>query len=266
MYAFDYQRPTSLAAALAVLADDSARVVSGGQTLLPVLRARLASPATLVDVARLAELKGIRQEGSTLVIGAAETHADVAASAVVRQTLPALAALAGQIGDVQVRHRGTLGGSVANNDPAACYPSALMALEATVHTNRRKLAAADFFTGMFSTALETGELVTAVSFPACSTAAYVKFHNPASRFALIGVFAAKVGGKTRLAVTGGGSGVFRWTAAEQHLDGGGAVAGLATVALDVGLFTGDLHGSAEYRAHLTRVVSARALDKALAKA
>lgn len=261
MYAFDYRRPATLAAALDLLADDSARVISGGQTLLPVLRARLAAPATLVDVARLEELKGIRVEAGRLVIGAAETHADVAASAVVRQAVPALAALAGQIGDVQVRHRGTIGGSVANNDPAACYPSALLALDATVHTSRRQLAAAEFFTGMFATALETGELVTAVSFPACSAAAYVKFHNPASRFALIGVFAAKQAGTTRLAVTGGGTGVFRWTAAEQHLDGGGAVAGLATVALDAGLFTGDLHGSAEYRAHVTRVVSARALAR-----
>jgi aerobic carbon-monoxide dehydrogenase medium subunit len=260
MYDFGYARPQSLDAALTALgADDAALPLSGGQTLLPVLRARLSAPSTLVDLARLAELKGIRDEGGRLVIGAAETHAAVAASPVVQAALPALARLAGGIGDVQVRYRGTIGGSVANNDPAACYPSALLALDAEVVTNRRSLAAAEFFTGMFSTALEPGELVTAIAFPHCAAAHYEKFKNPASRFALIGVFAARLGGAIRIAITGGGTGVFRWHAAEAHLQGGGAVPALDSVPLELDLFTGDVHGSAEYRRHLACVVTRRAL-------
>lgn len=260
MYDFAYTRPDTLAEALALLGgDDMAQPVSGGQTLMPVLRARLAGPSQLVDIGRLSELKGIAIEGERLVIGAAETHADVAANPIVQSALPALARLAGGIGDVQVRHRGTIGGSVANNDPAACYPSALLALDAEVRTSRRTLAAADFLTGMFSTALEPGEIVTGLSFPRCASAHYEKFKNPASRFALIGVFAARPSGHHRLALTGAGNGVFRWRDAETYLDGGGALDGLADVPLDIDHFTGDLHGSAEYRSHLARVVTRRAI-------
>lgn len=260
MYDFAYSRPLTLAEALTALGDDEAALaLSGGQTLLPVLRARLAAPSTLVDLARVSELKGVRDEGGTLFIGAAETHADVAASPIVQTAVPALARLAGGIGDVQVRHRGTIGGSVANNDPAACYPSALLALDAEVVTSRRRLSAEAFFAGMFSTALEPGEIVTAIAFPHCAQAHYEKFKNPASRFALTGVFAARLNGAVRIAVTGGGTGVFRWRAAETHVQVGGSIDALDTVTLDPHLFTGDLHGSAEYRQHLTRVVTRRAL-------
>jgi aerobic carbon-monoxide dehydrogenase medium subunit len=260
MYAFAYARPHTLAEALTALGDDDAALaLSGGQTLLPVLRARLAAPSTLVDLARLSELKGIKDEGGMLLIGAAETHADVAASPIVQAAIPTLSSLAGGIGDVQVRYRGTIGGSVANNDPAACYPSALLALDAEVVTSQRRLSAEAFFTGMFSTALEPGEIVTAIAFPHCARAHYEKFKNPASRFALTGVFAARLNDAVRIAVTGGGTGVFRWRAAEAHVQAGGAIDALDTVSLDPGLFTGDLHGSAEYRQHLTRVVTRRAL-------
>lgn len=262
MYEFSYLRPGSLEAARAALAgDDSAQPLSGGQTLMPVLRARLAGPSQLVDLSRLGELKGIRSEGGRLVIGAGETHAEVAGSSAVQAALPALARLAAGIGDVQVRHRGTIGGSVANNDPAACYPSALLALDAEVTTSDRTIAAADFFTGMFATALEPGELVTLVSFPHCAEAHYIKFKNPASRFALIGVFAARLGGAMRIAITGAGTGVFRWSEAEAHLSGGGSADGLMDVALPADRFTGDLHGSAEYRQNLARVVTRRALQQ-----
>ena len=260
MYDFAYSRPESLAEALTALGNDHAALaLSGGQTLLPVLRARLAAPSTLVDLARLSELKGIKDEGGKVLIGAAETHADVAANPIVQAAVPALARLAGGIGDVQVRYRGTIGGSVANNDPASCYPCALLALDAEVVTSRRRLSAEQFFTGMFSTALEPGEIVTAIAFPHCTQAHYEKFKNPASRFALIGVFAARLDGAVRIAVTGGGTGVFRWRAAEAHIQAGGAADALDTVSLDPGLFTGDLHGSAEYRRHLARVVTGRAL-------
>lgn len=259
MYAFDYHRPATLAQAIGLLtADDMATPVSGGQTLIPVLRARLAAPSQLVDLARLPELAGISERGGRLWIGAAETHAAVSQNALVRRMNPALAALAGRIGDVQVRHRGTIGGSLANNDPAACYPTAALALDAEIVTSRRTLPADEFFTGIFATALQPGELITAVSFPDCQAAHYEKFRNPASRFALVAVFAAKLGGQARLAVTGAGAGVFRWTAGEVHLDAGGNPLGLAGVQLDPIMFTGDMHGSADYRSNLTRVVAARA--------
>jgi carbon-monoxide dehydrogenase medium subunit len=260
MYDFGYSRPQTLASALDALGeDDAALPLSGGQTLIPVLRTRLAAPSTLVDLARLAELKGIKDEGGRLTISAAETHADVASSPIVHAALPALARLAGGIGDVQVRYRGTIGGSVANNDPAACYPSALLALDAEVVTNRRRLSAGEFFTGMFSTALEPGEIVTAISFSHCAAAHYEKFKNPASRFALIGVFAARLDGAIRIAITGGGTGVFRWRAAEAYVQDGGAIDALQSVPLESDLFTGDVHGSAEYRTHLAYVVTSRAL-------
>ena len=261
MYELAYSRPQSLADALALLAEDEgAQALSGGQTLMPVLRARLAMPTRLVDLQRLPELAGIRAVEGGITIGAATTHAEVATSADVRAALPALADLAGGIGDPAIRHRGTIGGSIANNDPAACYPSALLALGASITTSQRTLAAEDFFTGMFSTALEPGEIVTAVRFPTCQRARYIKFRNPASRFALVGAFAAKLPSGTRIAITGGGHGVFRWREAEQHLDGGGAIAEIAEHQLDPGHFTGDLHGSAEYRRHIAAVIVRRALS------
>ena len=257
MYEFTYRRPSSLDEARAMLAgSEGSRALSGGQTLMPVLRARLAMPNTLVDLARIEELRGVSMEGDRIVIRCATTHAEVAGSDIVKQHCPALAALAGGIGDPQVRHRGTIGGSVANNDPAACYPSACLALDAKISTDRRKISADEFFTAMFETALEPDEIVTAVSFPACAAARYEKFPNPASRFALIAVFAAWLGGTTRLAVTGGGTGVFRWTGGEQAADQDGD---LAQAHLDDARFTGDLHASAEYRMHLTRVMAQRAL-------
>ncbi|WP_219894837.1 FAD binding domain-containing protein [Aquisediminimonas profunda] len=259
MYDFTYSCPTSLSDALLLLKhDETAQPLSGGQTLMPVLRARLAAPSQLVDLARLPELKGIKVEGGRLVIGGAETHAAVAASHLVQTAIPALASLAGGIGDVQVRHRGTIGGSVANNDPAACYPSAVLGLDADVVTSKRCLSANDFLTGMFSTALEPGEIVTGLSFPVPSSSHYEKFKNPASRFALIGVFAARTAQGTRIAITGSGSGVFRWFEAEAHVDSGGSD-NVSGIALDDSHYTSDLHGSAEYRMHLTRIVTARAL-------
>ncbi|BBE35657.1 FAD binding domain-containing protein [Sphingosinicella microcystinivorans] len=260
MYDFTYRRPANLAEATAFLRGAAdARPLSGGQTLLPVMRARLAAPSDVIDVSQLSELHGISEQDGRLIIGAAETHAAVASNAVVQFVVPALSELAGGIGDVQVRHRGTIGGSVANNDPAACYPSGCLALDAEIVTDRRRIAAADFFTGMFSTALEPDELVTALSFPKCDNAYYLKFHNPASRFALIGIFAAHLSGETRIAVTGSGTGVFRWREAEAQIDTGGA-RDFSQTPLDASLFTGDLHGSADYRQHLVRVLSARALD------
>ncbi len=259
MYDFTYHRPASLDEAKVLIDEnEDAQPLSGGQTLMPVLRARLAMPGALVDLTRIDALRGVNMEGGRIVIGGATTHAEVAQNEQVREHCPALAALAGEIGDPQVRHRGTIGGSVANNDPAACYPSACLALDAEVRTDRRTVPAADFFTAMFETALEPGEIVTAISFAACHDAHYEKFPNPASRFALIAVFAARLGGATRLAVTGGGTGVFRWQEGEQAVDRG---EDLAAAPLDEGRFTGDLHASTEYRIHLTRVMAQRALAR-----
>lgn len=256
MYEFTYRRPGSLDEARRLIAEEDGQALSGGQTLMPVLRARLAMPSMLVDLTRLDELKGVSMEGDRIVILGATTHAEVASNALVREHCPALAALAVGIGDPQVRHRGTIGGSVANNDPAACYPSACLALDAEIRTDRRTIAARDFFTAMFETTLEHGEIVTAVSFPACREAHYEKFPNPASRFALIAVFAARLGGQTRLAVTGGGTGVFRWQGGEEAAGNGGD---LGMAPLDDSHFTSDLHASVEYRMHLTRVMAQRAL-------
>jgi carbon-monoxide dehydrogenase medium subunit len=208
MYAFTFERPTALAEATKRAAA-GAKVLAGGQTLLASMKLRLASPETLVDLGAIQELSGIRREGNNLVIGAMARHAEVAHSADVKSAIPALADLAGHIGDRQVRTLGTMGGSVANNDPAACYPAAVLALGATVHTTARKIAADDFFAGMFTTALNEGELITAISYPIPKRAAYIKFKQPASRFALIGIFVAQTDSGARVAVTGGGNGVFR---------------------------------------------------------
>lgn len=260
MYTFTYERPTSLSDAQRLI-DAGGQALAGGQTLLASMKQRLANPEQLVDLSRVADLQGVCQEGSSLVIGAMTRHADVAANALVRQHIPALAELAGQIGDKQIRAMGTLGGSVANYDPAACYPSAVLALDATVHTTKRKLAAADFFQGMYTTALEAGELITAISFPIPAKAAYLKFKQPASRFALVGVFVAKTAGGVRVAVTGAASsGVFRHAGLEAALSQNFTAASAAAVRIDASDLNTDLHASAEYRAHLIGVLTQRAVQ------
>lgn len=260
MYDFAYSKPTSLADAVATLAaDGEAKALAGGQTFIPVLKQRLNHPSKVVDLARLG-LAGITVSGSTVTIGAMTTHAAVAASAEVRRVIPALAALAGGIGDNQVRNRGTIGGSLANNDPAACYPSAVLALGATVRTNKREIAADEFFQGMFTTALDQGELITAIVFEAPERAAYIKFKNPASRYAMVGVFVAKGPKGVRVAVTGAGQGgVFRHTAAEKALAGNWSPAAVEGVSISADGLNSDIHGSAEYRAHLVGVITRRAV-------
>src|ERR671938_997377 len=216
MYEFDYSRAASLSDAASRLgSDEDARLVAGGMTLLPTLKLRLAKPTQLIDLAAIPSLKGIKEEGDAIVIGAMTRHADVHRSDVVKRAIPALAAMAGMIGDPAVRNRGTIGGSIANNDPAADYPAAVVALNATVRTNKREIAADDFFTGLFETALDQGEIVTAVRFPKVAQANYQKFRNPASRYAIVGVFVAKSPAGVRVAVTGAGPCVFRQTAMEQ---------------------------------------------------
>lgn len=263
MYAFTFERPASVADATRAAAAGGAKVLAGGQTLLASMKLRLANPETLVDLGGIAELAGIRREGNALVIGAMTRHADVAASADVKSALPALAELAGGIGDRQVRAMGTIGGSLANNDPAACYPAGVLALNATVQTTKRKIAADDFFQGLFATALEDGELITGVSFPQARKAAYIKFKQPASRFALIGVFVAQTDSGVRVAVTGGGSGVFRHAGLEQALAKSFTPEAAATVKVDPGELSSDLHASAAYRANLVSVLTQRAVAKAL---
>ncbi|GAB1387171.1 FAD binding domain-containing protein [Melaminivora sp.] len=262
MYAFDYQRPASRDAAQALLSAGG-KLLAGGQTLLPSMRLRLAAPEQLVDLAGVAELAGIHRAGEQLVIGAMTRHHQVAESETVRQAIPVLAQLAGGIGDRQVRARGTIGGSVANNDPAADYPAALLGLGAQVQTDRRQIAADDFFQGMFATALEEDELITAIHFSPVQRAAYVKFRQPASLFALIGVFVAQTAAGVRVAVTGGGNGVFRHSAMEQALSADFSPAAIAGIATDEELMSSDLHGSSAYRAHLVGVMAQRAVAQAL---
>lgn len=262
MYTFNYERPTTLADA-AKLATAGGKPLAGGQTLLASMKLRLANPEQLVDLGRVPELSGIHREGNQVVIGAMARHAEVAASDVVRSAIPALADLAGRIGDRQVRALGTIGGSVANNDPAACYPSAVLALGATVQTPTRKIAADDFFQGIFATALQEGELITAIAFPTPKRAAYVKFRQPASRFALIGVFVAQTDAGVRVAVTGGGNGVFRHAGLEQALTASFTPEAAAGVRIASDDLSSDLHGSAAYRANLISVLTQRAVAKAL---
>ena len=263
MYAFNYVNPSSVSGAAAELAKDDAKLLAGGQTLLPTMKQRLASPAIIVDLARVAGLTGIRREGDAIVIGAMTRHADVATSAEVQKAIPALASLAGGIGDPHVRNRGTIGGSLANNDPAADYPAAALALGATVLTNKRKIAAESFFHGLFETSLEAGEIITEVSFPIPQKAAYVKFPNPASRYALVGVFVAKTAQGVRVAVTGAGSGgVFRAKAMEAALDANFSAAALANVSIAADGLIADMHADAAYRAHLIGVMAKRAVTAA----
>lgn len=262
MYTFAYQRPASVKQALALL-ESGGRALAGGQTLLASMKLRLAQADTLVDLGAIAELTEIRRDGNAMRIGAMARHADVATHAGVLAAIPALAELAGHIGDMQVRSMGTLGGSVANNDPAACYPAALLALGATIHTSRRTIAADDFFTGMFSTALGDGELITAVHFPIPRRAAYMKFKQAASRFALVGVFVAQTDGGVRVAVTGAANGVFRHAGLEQALGRSFTVQAAASVVIDPTDLNSDIHAPAAYRANLVSVQTQRAVAKAL---
>ncbi|HEV8257027.1 MAG TPA: xanthine dehydrogenase family protein subunit M [Casimicrobiaceae bacterium] len=262
MYAFEYQRAKSVADAAAALSKSGGKALAGGQSLVGAMKLRLANPGTVVDLSGIGELKGIKKEGDAIVIGALTTHAEVASTSAVKQAIPALATLAEGIGDRQVRNRGTLGGSLANNDPAADYPAAVLALNATVHTNKRKIAADDFFKGMYETALAADEIITAVAFPIPKKAAYVKFPNPASRFALVGVFVAQTGGGVRVAVTGAASHVHRSKAIEDALAKSFNADAAKAVKVDAKGLNNDLHGSAEYRAHLVSVLAARAVAAA----
>ncbi|MGE0260528.1 MAG: xanthine dehydrogenase family protein subunit M [Alphaproteobacteria bacterium] len=260
MYEFEYSRATSLADAASRLGgDEDARLVAGGMTLLPTLKLRLAKPTQLIDLTGLSELKGIREEGDALVIGAMTRHRDVHTSDAVKRAIPALAAMAGMIGDPAVRNRGTIGGSIANNDPAADYPAAVVALNATVRTSQREIAADSFFTGLFETALEPGEIVTAVRFPKVAQANYQKFRNPASRYAIVGVFVAKTPAGVRVAVTGAGPCVFRVTQMESALAGNFSPDAIKDIQVPADDLNSDIHASAEYRAHLVNVMARRAV-------
>ena len=263
MYDFAYHRPKTLAEATAALKGKSeARVMSGGMTLIPTLKQRLARPSDVVDLSGIKELAGVKVEGSIVSVGAMTRHADVATSGDVKSNIPALAGLAAHIGDPQVRNRGTIGGSIANNDPAADYPAAVVGLGATVTTTSRKIPADGFFKGLFETALEDGELVTSVSFPKPEKAAYMKFPNPASRYAMVGVFVAKTAGGVRVAVTGAGPCVFRVKAMEDALAKDFSSAAIKDIKVPADGLNSDIHASAEYRAHLVNVMARRAVDAA----
>ena len=265
MYATNYHRASSVEDAVKLAsATDEAKYLSGGQTLLPTMKQRLAAPSDLVDLRHVGEMKGIAVNGGKIRIGAATTHAEVAQSSDIAQSCPALAHLAAHIGDPHVRHMGTIGGSIANNDPAADYPAALLALNATIITNTRSIAADDFFTGMFDTALEDGELVVAVEISAPAKCGYSKFPNPASRYALTGVFVARQGdGSVRVAVTGAGSdGVFRQADMEQALASDFSAGALDGIPVDDGDLMSDIHASSAYRANLVKVMAKRAVTAA----
>lgn len=262
MYAFTYETPASVADA-ARLAAAGGKPMAGGQSLLPSMRLRLANPGQVIDLNGIPELVGIRRDGNALVIGAMARHMDVAASSEVKAAIPALADLASHIGDRQVRARGTLGGSVANNDPAACYPSAVLGLNATVITNRREIAADDFFVGMFTTALEEGELITAIRFPIPKRAAYLKFKQAASRFSLVGVFVAQTDSGVRVAITGAASCVFRHAGLEAALNQSFTPQSAAAVKIDASDLNADIHASAAYRANLISVQTQRAVAQML---
>jgi carbon-monoxide dehydrogenase medium subunit len=262
MYEFDYVSATSLDDAAGKLSDADAKLVAGGMTLLPSLKLRLAKPSQLIDLGAIPALKGITEEGDAVVIGAMTRHADVNRSDVIKRAIPALAAMAGLIGDPAVRNRGTIGGSIANNDPAADYPAAVVALNATVRTNKREIAADSFFTGLFETALGDGEIVTAVRFPKVQAANYQKFRNPASRYAIVGVFVARTPSGVRLAVTGAGPCVFRVPAMEAALARSFTPDAIKDIAIPDDGLNSDIHASAEYRAHLVNVMARRAVAAA----
>lgn len=260
MQAFAYSNPKSVAEAARAASGADAKIIAGGQTLLQSMKLGLIAPEALVDIGGIAELKGITVAGGAVTIGAGATHAEVAASADVQRAIPALADLAGRIGDRQVRNRGTIGGSLANNDPAACYPAGVLALGATIRTNQREIAADDFFAGLYTTALNDGEVITAVSFPIPERAGWQKFKQPASRFSLVGVFVAKGPKGVRVAVTGAGSGgVFRASDLEQRLAANWSAAALQGAKVSADTLVSDLHGSADYRAALIPVLAGRAV-------
>src|SRR5215469_2193537 len=262
MYDFAYQKPSSLADAVKALgADADAKALAGGMTLIPVLKQRLNKPSMLVDLAKLG-LVGVGVSGNTVTISGMTTHGAVADDAGLKGKIPSLAELASHIGDEAVRHRGTIGGSLANNDPAADYPAAVLALNATIKTNKRSIKADDFFNGMFTTALEQGELITGVEFPVPEKAAYMKFPNPASRYAIVGVFVAKTGGGTRVAVTGAGPVVFRQKEMEAALGKSFTPDAVANIKVSPSGLNGDIHASPEYRAHLVTVMAKRAVAAA----
>ena len=261
MYDFDFVKPASIADAAKAMAADGAQALSGGQTLIPTMKARLASPTVLVSLTGIPEMRGVCMADDGVSIGAATTHATVASEAA--KYYPALAKLAGNIGDPAVRNKGTLGGSLANNDPSACYPAAVLGSGATVHTNKRKIKADDYFQGMFTTALDEGEFIISVTFPVPQKAAYVKFDQPASRFALTAVFVAKYADGVRVAVTGAAeNGVFRWAEAEAALSSNFNAAAIAGLAVPSNSMIGDLHGTPAYRANLVKVLTGRAVTAA----
>lgn len=263
MYAFEYSKPASLGAAAQAAGEDT-RFLAGGQSLVQSMRLRLASASTLIDLGGIAELKGISRSGDAITIGAMTTHAEVAASGDVRQAIPALAELAGGIGDAMVRNMGTLGGSIANADPAACYPAGVLGLGATIITDKREIAGDDFFRGLFETALEPGELIKAVRFPVPQRAAYVKFKQPASRFALVGVMVSQGPAGVRVGVTGAKSCAFRAAEIESALGKDFSAKALAGVRLAADDMNSDLHASAEYRAAMVVVMARRAVERATA--
>ncbi|MGE0338374.1 MAG: xanthine dehydrogenase family protein subunit M [Xanthobacteraceae bacterium] len=264
MYAFKYEKPWSLAAAAALLSESGdAKLLAGGQTLLPAMKLRLAGPSTIIDLSKVPGLSGVTREGDNIVIGAMTKHVEVMNSAEVQKSIPALAHLVSVLGDPAVRNRGTIGGSLANNDPSADYPAAVLALNGTVHTNKRKIAADDFFKGLFETALSADEIIERVSFPVPEKAGYEKFRNPASRFALVGVFVAKTKDGVRVAVTGAGeSGVFRVKEMEAALAKDWSPKAIEGVKVSASGIIADLHGTADYRAHLAGVIARRAVAKA----
>lgn len=263
MYDFAYHKPSTVADAVKLLAaDPDAKAVSGGHTLIPALKLRLNKPSSLVDLSGIAEMRGIKREGNAIVIGALTKHAEVANSAEVKSAIPALAYLASHIGDVQVRNRGTIGGSVSNNDPAADYPSAVLGLGATVHTSKRKIAADDFFLGMFTTALEADEILVAISFPIPEKAGYAKMKNPASRYVMAGAFVSKGPMGVRVAINGAAACVFRQADMEAALSANWSPDAVAGIKQDADGLNSDIHGSAEYRAHLVTVMAKRAVAAA----
>ncbi|HMR33542.1 MAG TPA: xanthine dehydrogenase family protein subunit M [Geminicoccaceae bacterium] len=264
MHNFAYHKPASLADAAALLAShEDAKLLAGGQTYIPTLKQRLAQPTDVIDLGGIAELEGIKEEAGGVTIGAMTRHGEVAESAIVKRVIPALAALAHLIGDPAVRNRGTIGGSISNNDPAADYPGACLALGATIRTTRREIGADAFFTGMFETALERDEIVKAVHFPRADKAAYEKFPNPASRYAMVGAFVARTGNGVKVAITGAGQGgAYRWTEAEQALGSTWSASAIDGLTVSPDDMNSDIHASSEYRAHLVKVITKRALAKA----
>ncbi len=264
MHAFNYHKASSIAdAATKLAASDDSRLLAGGQTLIAAMKMRLSAPADVIDLGGIAELRAIKVEGGNVTIGAMTTHAAVAASKEVAKAIPALALLAASIGDPMVRNMGTIGGSVANNDPAADYPAALVGLGATVVTSKRKIGADAFFTGMYETALEPGEIITSVSFPIPKRAGYMKFKNPASRYAMVGVFVAETGSGMRVAVTGAGPCIFRVPEMEKALGKSFSADALKGIRVPADNLNTDIHATAEYRAHLVTVMAQRAVDQAL---